>query len=134
MRTPFAAAHESLRGTFATCRLLPGMSLDQGYTGCERLTIETGAFDHCDISEPNNSVVQFGTARPRAARSIRPIFSEGARLEICRDYDIIFLVVVCHPVANRRLVLCRLLHECRVGGCRVARGADPLLYPYLTLR
>jgi hypothetical protein len=26
--------------------------------------------------------------------SIRPIFSEGARLEICRDYDIIFVVIV----------------------------------------
>jgi hypothetical protein len=35
-----------------------------------------------------------GTARPCAAPSIRPIFSEGARLEICRDYDIIFVVVV----------------------------------------
>jgi hypothetical protein len=49
---------------------------------------------NCDIAEPNNNVAQFGTARPCAAPSIRPIFSEGARLEICRDYDIIFVVVV----------------------------------------
>jgi hypothetical protein len=69
-------------------------------------------------------------------------YFQGASLEICRDYDIIFVVVVtagriryalhCHSVPNRRLVLCRLLHGCRVGGCRVARGADPLLYPCLT--
>jgi hypothetical protein len=49
---------------------------------------------NCDIAKPNNNVAQFGTARPCAAPSIRPIFSEGARLEICRDYDIIFVVVV----------------------------------------